>query len=229
MTFLRNAVVAILVLLGGCVGPSEQHHSSKGPIRVLLLGDSISIGYTDYVREGLGERAVVVRPMLADDERAENCAGTTYGKDQIVRWLALNGGGFDVVHFNFGLHDLKRVDPNTGKPSGQATHPRQAELGVYMTQLQQITEDLRQSGARLIFATTTPVPKGKVYPLREPEDVVHYNAGAKELMSRLGVEVNDLYEWALPRLDQIQRPANVHFTPEGSQALAGRVVDAILR
>ena len=47
---------------------------------------------------------------------------------------------------------------------------------------------------------------------------------AKEIMNRHDVPINDLYAFALPRLTEIQRPKNVHFTPEGSKQLAGEVV-----
>jgi acyl-CoA thioesterase-1 len=43
------------------------------------------------------------------------------------------------------------------------------------------------------------------------------------------ISINDLHAFALPRLAQIQRPANVHFTEEGSAALASRVAASIER
>ncbi len=47
-------------------------------------------------------------------------------------------------------------------------------------------------------------------------------------MESLGIPTNDLFAFARPRLAEIQRPANVHFTPEGSARLAERVAGAIL-
>ena len=44
-----------------------------------------------------------------------------------------------------------------------------------------------------------------------------------------GIATNDLYAFALPKLEKIQRPANVHFTPEGSKVLAKQVAAAILK
>lgn len=43
-------------------------------------------------------------------------------------------------------------------------------------------------------------------------------------MKANGVAINDLFAFARPRLKEIQRPVNVHFTPEGSRALAEQVV-----
>ncbi|HEY8506421.1 MAG TPA: sulfatase-like hydrolase/transferase, partial [Gemmataceae bacterium] len=216
----------LLALSPGAAPAADDPPAARQP-RVLILGDSISIGYTPLVREMLKGEAVVVRPTAGD--RPENCEGTTRGAEQIDRWLKLGGGQWDVIHFNFGLHDLKRVDPKTGAPSNNPDHPRQADPGAYEKQLRAIVAKLKPTGAKLIFATTTPVPEGKVRPHRDPEDVPRYNAVARRVMEENGVAVNDLYAFALPRLKQIQRPANVHFTPEGSEALAGEVVRHIRR
>jgi len=187
---------------------------------VLLLGDSISIGYHPYVVEALKDEAVVIRP-------AGNCEGTTRGGKDLDKWLALGDGRWDVIHFNFGLHDLKRVDPTTGTPSNKPTDPQQATPEVYEKQLRQIVERLSMTGARLIFATTTPVPEGSLKPHREPADIVRYNEIAAKIMREHRVAVTDLYGYALPRLKEIQRPVNVHFKPEGSRLLAGEVARTI--
>lgn len=197
---------------------------AEGP-RVLILGDSISIGYMPVVKTLLKD-AFVTRPMQ-NEERAENCAGTTNGVKQIDRWLKLEGGDWDVIHFNFGLHDLKREDPKTGKASGNPADPNQASPEAYEKQLEEIVTKLKATGAELIFATTTPVPAGKVSPHRDPADVEKYNAIAKKIMKEHGVAINDLYAFALPKLKEIQRPVNVHFTPAGSEQLAKEVVKHI--
>ena len=121
---MRLLCLALLLPTAGCaLRPAPQEAGSPQPIRILILGDSISIGYTPFVREMLAGQATVARPMAGNGERAENCAGTNYGQDHIARWLDLEGGGFDVVHFNFGLHDLKHVHPETGKNSNDPDHP----------------------------------------------------------------------------------------------------------
>jgi lysophospholipase L1-like esterase len=56
---------------------------------------------------------------------------------------------------------------------------------------------------------------------------VGYNAVAKRIMDENGIRIDDLYHFALPRLGEIQRPANVHFTPEGSKVLARAVAASI--
>lgn len=194
--------------------------------RVLLLGDSISMAYTPLVAAALTNEAVVVRPTSADG-KPENCEGTTRALTELDRWLALGDGRWDVIHFNFGLHDLKRVQPQSGAPSSDPAHPHQADVRRYEAQLREIMARLQKTGATLIFATTTPVPSGRVSPHRDPEDVPRYNAVAQRLAAEAGIRVNDLYSAVLPRAAELQRPANVHFTGAGSQFLADAVVREI--
>jgi acyl-CoA thioesterase-1 len=56
-----------------------------------------------------------------------------------------------------------------------------------------------------------------------------YNAVAKKIMDENGVPIDDLYAFALPRLEGIQQPANVHYTDAGYEALGGEVASAITR
>ncbi len=174
--------------------------------RVLLIGDSISIGYTAPAREALKGKANVHRIPT-------NGGPTTRGVDQIDRWLG--DGKWDVIHFNWGLHDLKYIG---GK--------KQVPLDEYEKNLRKLVERLKKTGAKLIWCSTTPVPKG-CSPPRKNEDVLEYNAVAKKIMDENKIEIDDLYEFAMPQLEKIQRPANVHFSPEGSKILAGKVAESI--
>lgn len=193
---------------------------------VLILGDSISIGYTPIVKAELKGVADVIRPRLPDG-RPENCAGTTLGVEELDRWLELGDGRWDVIHFNFGLHDLKHVDPVTGANSNDPAHPRQAEPGVYEKQLRDIVTRLRKTGATLIFATTTPVPPGGVKPYRDVTDPDRYNAIARRVMRENGVRINDLNAQVAGGLERFQQPVNVHFTPAGSRLLGQAAAQSI--
>ena len=232
------ALVSGLCLCACSTTGEPQDRSGPAPLdepfRVLLLGDSISIGYTAEVRRILEGRALVVRPTSANGG-AENCAGTNNaltleegGATKLERWLALEGGAWDVIHFNFGLHDLKRVNPESGRNSNDPKDPHQAEPERYGAQLAQVVELLEATGARLVLATTTPVPEGDLRPYREPADSVLYNELAVGVAAEAGLQVNDLYGFSQPRLALIQRPENVHFHPEGSGLLAAQVANAIL-
>jgi acyl-CoA thioesterase-1 len=174
--------------------------------RVLLIGDSISMGYTIPVREALKGKANVHRP-------AENCGPTSRGVERLESWLGQ--GPWDVIHFNFGLHDLRIGD---GK--------LQVSLDRYEQNLRTIVARLKRTGARLIWCSTTPVPE-KTNPPRRESDVIAYNDVARKVMEESGIPIDDLHSFALARLSAIQRPDNVHFTAEGSKVLAQQVAASL--
>lgn len=191
---------------------------TPGLPRVLLIGDSISIGYTVPVRELLKGTANVHRPLT-------NCGPTTKGLAEIDQWLGT--GKWDVIHFNWGLHDLKYLGPdgkNLADP-GAADSRQQVPIEEYEANLRKLVDRLRQTGATLIWRSTTPVPKGAKG--RVVGDSAKYNAVARKIMDEHGIAIDDQYTFALAKLDKIQRPANVHFTAEGSRQLAERAVRAI--
>ena len=176
--------------------------------RVLLIGDSISIGYTVSVQKRLAGKANVHRIP-------ENGADTVNGLKKIDSWLG--NSHWDVVHFNWGLHDLKVT------PDGR----RQVPLDAYEKNLVALVERLKSTGAQLVWATTTPVPNGKQNPPRDPSDLPQYTAAARSVMESHNVVIDDLYAAALPRLPEIQLPANVHFNNAGWELLGAKVASAI--
>ncbi|MCR9295316.1 MAG: SGNH/GDSL hydrolase family protein [bacterium] len=186
--------------------------------RVLLIGDSISMGYTLPVRQMLKDEANVHRPLT-------NCGPTIKALSELDDWLG--DEKWDVIHFNFGLHDLKYIGPagqNLADPEAADSH-QQVPPDAYRENLKTIVRRLKETGAKLIWRTTTPVPEGAAG--RVPGDAAKYNQIAAAIMAEENVPVDDQYTFALERLTEIQRPANVHFTPEGSQLLAEQVVKAI--
>lgn len=194
-----------------------QITDTPGLPRVLLLGDSISMGYTLPVRALLAGKANVHRPP-------ENCGDTQRGATSLDKWLG--SGKWDVIHFNFGLHDLKYLNA-----SGQLAAPEQGKqvhtLAEYEANLRTIVARLKQTGAKLIYATTTPVPAGTTG--RVADDAVRYNAVAARVMQEQGVALNDLHAFVVPRIKELQRPANVHFSDTGSARLAEVVATEITR
>jgi lysophospholipase L1-like esterase len=242
MKITLHTVISLLLYSGSFIHGAEapvykpeadsEAETSKKPVwsftpnsslpDVLILGDSISIGYTLQVRELLMGKANVFRPVSPDGSRPVNCDGTTYGVQQIDSWLV--GHKWSVIQFNWGLHDLKHVTAaGTAKNSNQAADPPQATVEEYSRNLEAIVGKLKATGAHLIFATTTPVSPGTTNPLREVDAPGRYNAAALKIMKANGVQVNDLFAFCDPQLEKLQLPQNVHFKPEGSAALAKQV------
>ncbi len=173
-------------------------------------------------RRGGAGRAAVFRALLPDGSRPENCEGTTLSLKRIGLWLSERK--WDVIHFNWGLHDLKHVKlTGSSQNSDEASDPVQATVPVYLENLRQIVSQLQGTGARLVFATTTPVAPDTRNPLRSPDSPVAYNAAAVALMKAKGIRVDDLFALTAPKLSQLQHPRNVHFTAAGSDLLAAEV------
>jgi len=204
-----------IALLLPCLLSAQSKNPAFAPVedspglpRVLLIGDSISIGYTVETQRLLHGRANVHRIPV-------NGGPTTRGLEGIDEWLG--DEHWDVIHFNWGLHDLKYME--NGK--------KQVPLADYRANLERLVERLAATGARLIWASTTPIPKAETQPPRYDKDVIVYNQAAAGIMARRAIPTDDLYAVALARLEDIQRPANVHFTEEGSKLLAKAVAEAI--
>ena len=188
---------------------------TPGLPRVLLIGDSISIGYTLPVRALLAGRANVHRPL-------ENCGPTIYGLNRLDTWIGQ--GKWAVIHFNFGLHDLKFLDEK-GTYVSPDKGRQLATVAEYENNLRAVVDRLQRTGATLIFATTTPIPSGSTGRIESGE--LAYNEAALRVMRERGVRVDDLHAYAQAHQQEIQQPHNVHFTPDGYQALAKLVAKSI--
>jgi len=192
--------------------------------RVLIIGDSISMGYTPAVRAIFTDRIHVHRPDV-------NCGASYIGQRDVEKWLA--GRKWDVIHFNFGLHDLRycfggdraKLSDESGRfPDAQSGAPR-TTLAEYEKNLRKIVEVLQASGARLIWASTTPV--GEYYRGYDPAQVPQYNAVAERVMRENGIPVNDLNGMVAQDRAALQGPDHIHCTVMGSQRLAEQVAAAI--
>lgn len=177
--------------------------------RVLIIGDSVSIGYTLPVRALLEGKANVHRIPV-------NGGATEVGLQKMKSWLG--AGKWDVIHFNFGLHDAKYASETT----------QRATREQYAANLRTLVAQMKATGAKLIFATTTPVPNGGVLsPTRKFDSIPERNKIAGEVMQENGVAIDDLYAVALPVQEKIGRPNDVHFLPEGYAVLAKAVAASI--
>lgn len=176
--------------------------------RVLLIGDSISIGYTLAVRKLLEGKAIVHRIPA-------NGGPTKNGVANIEKWLGT--GKWDVIHFNWGIHDLKIM------PDGK----RQVEPADYEKNLRALVTRMKATGATIIWATTTPIPDGDLTPSRKFGEVKEYNDIARKVMEENGVKIDDLNTHITPKLAELQNPHDVHYKAAGYEFLAQRVAAEI--
>src|SRR5918912_728842 len=138
--------VAVLLSIVGLLSVSPQGRGQAEPSpesglpRVMLVGDSIRLGYAPRVAARLAGKAIVVSPPENGGDSANVLA-------HLDEWVLRERP--DVVHLNCGLHDLKR---------SKADRRHQVELDRYAENLRRIVARIRDgSDAALVFADTTPI------------------------------------------------------------------------
>jgi len=193
---------------------------------VLILGDSISIGYTRAVRGLLNGQANVFRPMKPGGKQPDNCGDTRIGLGNLDAWLGTNH--WDIIHFNWGLWDLcyrspeSKTQGNRDKVKGTLSVP----LEEYERNLEALVTRLQATGARLIWANTTLVPDGETGRFVADDD--KYNAVALRVMQKHRIAVDDLHTLTRKFAGKFSAGAgNVHFTPEGYDRIAKQVAATI--
>ena len=168
--------------------------------RVLLIGDSVSRGSTQAVRKELGGKANVHRAPA-------NCGPTSSWLKNLAAWLG--AGKWDLIHFNFGIHD------------------RATAQELYEQNLEQLVTRLEATGAKLVWASTTPIPPDTKDGETASAAIVEKNKIAARVMQKHKVVIDDLHGWMLPDLAKFQNPKDVHFTGAGYERLAQRVARVI--
>ena len=169
--------------------------------RVLLIGDSITNGYNEHVRELL--RGVCYVDFFATSYTIES--GVYLAN---VRAM-LADAKYDLVHFNFGLHGF--------------------HLGVkeYKARVRALAEEIALS-ARVISVTSTPIREQKSNDLAAKNDIViERNAAVVEIAKECGYPVDDLYPVARELAFELTAGDGYHYTTDGYKALAAVVAKSI--
>jgi len=215
-TFLTTLAATALAAF---LQASAAEPAPKDLPKVLIIGDSISIGYTPFVKRQLKDEATVSR-------NPGNAAHTGTGLEKIDAWLG--DTRWDVIHFNWGLHDLCYRNPdakqqgNRDKVKGTiTTTPEQ-----YEKNLDQLVTRLAKTGATLVWATTTLVPEGEAG--RIAGDDKKYNEVAARVMKKHGVAIDDLHALSATfAANLFVKAGDVHYKPAGYQKLGTQVSQSI--
>ncbi|MBQ8310097.1 MAG: SGNH/GDSL hydrolase family protein [Clostridia bacterium] len=175
--------------------------------RVLLIGDSISVGYRSEVHKRLGGDAYVT------------AISTSKGIDNpnLIREIDLYAHAenfeYGAIHFNNGLHGF-HLDDN-GYRAGYE------QVILYFKE--------HYAGVRLILALSTPVTVNK-HPetFSEMNDIVlRRNRIVCELAKKYGLEVNDLYACVADRAE-LSAGDGYHYKNEGYECLAEQIASVLL-
>ncbi len=238
MNILIKTSVVLLTLLATSIAqtapytpPKDMQGSWAVPVdpklpNVLILGDSISIGYTRSVRKLLSNKANVFRPMASGGKSPDNCGDTVIGLKKIDAWLGKTR--WDVIHFNWGLWDLCYRNPDA-KTQGNRDKVK-GKLSVspedYEHNLEELVKHLKATGAKLIWANTSAVPEGEIG--RFVGDDLKYNAIARRVMEKNGIPIDDLHAVTTSFAGKLSvAHGDVHFTAEGYDKIAKQVAEEI--
>jgi lysophospholipase L1-like esterase len=188
---------------------------------VVLLGDSIRLGYAPIVEKILAGKAVVISPKA-------NGGDSNNLLKHLDEWVI--GEQPAIVHFNCGIHDTKK-----SKTTGQFQVPPDR----YEANLRKIIERIRKdTKATILFATTTPLLDDRAAKTRTKAEyellnasVEEYNKIAGKVMREMDLAVNDLY--GLLRdpgtRSKLISADGVHFTTEGRETLGKAVATFITK
>ncbi|GIZ10208.1 SGNH/GDSL hydrolase family protein [Flavobacterium sp. UMI-01] len=197
--------------------------------KVLLYGDSISIGYTPTVQAKLEGKANVFR-IFNNGGSSDTFIPKMEKMKQTMFEPYLKGGWdfkWDVIHFNVGLHDLKylkegKLDAKNGKQVNS--------IETYKQNLNEICLYLQKEfpKAKLIFATTTAVPDEGADG-RLAGDSERYNVAAREVLANYpSISINDLYSFTKPHAKEWHiKPHDVHYNNLGKTAQGEQVAQII--
>ena len=163
---------------------------------------------------------------LASQARSPTNGGpTTKGITEIEKWLGDRKG--DLIHFNWGLHDLKYMGKDgTNLVPKEKGGVVQVNLSEYEKNLDILVARMKKSAKRLVWRNTTPIPLGSK--TRYVGDAEKYNLAASRVMKKHKIATLDLFSPSKKNMKNLMREANVHYFPHGSQALAAIVAQDIL-
>lgn len=183
---------------------------------LLLIGDSIRVGYDKSVKKSLEGRANVLFPE-------ENCRFASYLLRNFHEYLVDVGGeNIDVIHWNAGLWDCLRLfeeEPHT-------------PIEVYAYYIERLCIRIKKlcPNAHVIFATSTKVISEKMSKdfFRYNEDIEKYNEVASEIVKKYGFEIDDLYELSETLPEEAHSDAVHYYTPVGTEAFTNQVLSYVV-
>jgi lysophospholipase L1-like esterase len=213
---VSHALLAAVFLLTGLFLAAAAPPAAQELKSVVLIGDSIRMGYEKSVMAELAGKANVSGPT-------ENCRHSGEVLKNLKVWVLDKKPS--LVHMNAGLHEIYR---NTNGV-------RQLSVEQYTHNLDLIFQQLADAGIKVIWSTTTPVMddrylKVKGYVCRVDSDVVAYNRAASIILKKHGIPILDLHAAvASQKSEELHSEDGVHFTSEGSRFLAKQVASFIMQ
>lgn len=187
---------------------------------ILIIGDSISIGYTPFVQKYFSKKANVAHNF-------GNAQHTGTGLKKIEEWLG--DKHWDVIQFNWGLWDMCYRHPDSKEYGNRDKINGKPEYTIdeYALNLDSLVTILKKkTHAKLIFVTTTYVPLNE--PGRRVKDVKRYNNTAKKIMKKHNIQVNDIYTESIAIHNKYGKGSkDVHYSATGYNKISKLIIKCI--
>lgn len=181
---------------------------------VLLIGDSIRIGYDKYVKMAFEGVANIKSPE-------ENCRWAAYILRTLYDWYNwMDLKDIDCIHWNAGLWDnLVLLDGKHLTPIDQYCE--------YIDRICNLMQQLFPK-ANMIFATSTAVLEHKFTDYKRfNKDTKLYNDAAAKIVKSYGGTINDLFA-ITENIPESYYSDRTHLnTKEGAILLSTKVIEAI--
>lgn len=184
------------VMTGSCANWLRARLFRKPLLRMLLIGDSISVHYAPYLEDCLRGRCTLLNREGAaaalanlDVPLGANWGDSSMILGQLQATRLLDVCRADVALVNCGLHDIKRRTKEA---------ECQVPLTRYRENLEQIADLFARTKTALIWVNTTPVDDDRHARLmkdflRFDRDCREYNVAAEKVMRKWAVPTIDLY------------------------------------
>lgn len=186
---------------------NEQMEALDGRTTALIVGDSISIGYTPKIKSEF--------PSIQVIHNECNAQGTRKGKLNIERWAA-HSSRWSFCTINHGMWDLEKNSPQT------------TEIEEYLRNLEFEVNTLKAVCDVIIFNTTTRIPVNANAFRRDELDT--FNQEAVNLMNSLNISICDLKTVSETIVDKHIKASvqnDVHYTQEGYDVLGLALAECI--
>ena len=230
-----SVFIANVVSQTAISGSIESIERTNELPRVLIIGDSVSLGYFETVSQLLAGKAKVFH-------NPGSARNTKFGLRNLEKWLGEED--WDAIYVNWGLDDIYIHDPvpnpkgNYGEEGGINTLSME-----YEDRLNEMAGIFADQQVPVIWATTTPVPPNSMDQLLRhwgggdalpehclrwfPQHVESYNRIAQRVMRQYGIYVHDLHSEIAPVQSKLQRANSPYFTEPGNRFLGKIVSDYI--
>ena len=190
-------------------------YGQKSLPRVLVLGDSVASQATREMPKEIKSKVEVVYGAWQPGEVADTTTALRV-LERLLGHIDRNGKQvpaekrkkWDVIHFNFGLGDLVHRVPGLKSVRVMPIHaggvcntnPKQ-----YEANLRELVKRLKATGAKLVWASTTPI-RHSASNVFEMGSEVKYNAIAAKVMASEKIQINDMYTHVKGLID-MKKPA----------------------